>query len=40
LPFNVRNINTLAYKPGRTHELRKPLTERLRAVLADATRDS
>jgi hypothetical protein len=35
LPFNVRNINTLTYGPGQTHELRAPLTERLKAVLED-----
>jgi hypothetical protein len=33
LPFDVRNWNTLAYEPGRTHELRARLAERLRALL-------
>jgi hypothetical protein len=34
LPFNVRNVNTLQYKQGQTHELREPLTKRLQAVIA------
>jgi hypothetical protein len=33
LPFNVRNINTLPYKQGQIHELREPLSERLRAAI-------
>jgi hypothetical protein len=33
LPFNVRNINTLSYNQGRTYELRRPLSERLKAVI-------
>jgi hypothetical protein len=33
LPFNVRNINTLAYRIGETYKLRGPLITRLRAVI-------
>jgi hypothetical protein len=33
LPFNVRNISTLKYKQGQTHELREPLSKRLKAVI-------
>lgn len=33
LPFDVRNWNTLRYELGRTHQLRRDLTSRLKAVL-------
>lgn len=35
LPFDVRNWNTLEYKPGQTSQLVTRLTNRLRAVLAE-----
>lgn len=32
LPFNVRNVNTLAYRLGQIHALRNPLAQRLKSV--------
>jgi hypothetical protein len=36
LPFDVRNLNTLAYGEGQIHLLRDQLAQRLEAVLAEA----
>lgn len=33
LPFDVRNWNTLPYRKGQTHRLKKPLSQRLQAVI-------
>ena len=33
LPFDVRNWNTIEYKKGQTHQLRKALARRLRSVM-------
>lgn len=35
LPFDVRNLNTLAYSKGRTWALREPLINRLQAALEE-----
>ena len=33
LPFDIRNWNTIRYEPGRTHALREPLEQALRAAI-------
>jgi len=33
LPFDVRNLNTIKYAQGQTYLLKKPLAQRLKAIL-------
>jgi hypothetical protein len=36
LPFDVSHWNTLTYRKGQTHSLRRPLARRLKAVVAES----